>query len=100
MISMLARNWWAFLARGILAILFGLIALFTPGVTMFSLVLVFAASVSKARLEAAQTARTDFDFAAAAREQLPACREFHHQKFRWARPVADREIPKADSAQT
>ena len=43
MISMLARNWWAFLARGILAILYGMIALFTPGVTMFSLVLVFAA---------------------------------------------------------
>jgi uncharacterized membrane protein HdeD (DUF308 family) len=42
MISMLARNWWAFLARGVLAILFGLVALFTPGVTMFSLVLVFA----------------------------------------------------------
>ena len=37
MISMLARNWWAFVARGILAILFGLIALFVPGVTMLSL---------------------------------------------------------------
>jgi uncharacterized membrane protein HdeD (DUF308 family) len=43
MISMLARNWWAFVARGVLAILFGLIALFTPGVTMLSLVLLFAA---------------------------------------------------------
>lgn len=43
MISMLARNWWAFVARGILAILFGLIALFIPGVTMLSLVLLFAA---------------------------------------------------------
>jgi uncharacterized membrane protein HdeD (DUF308 family) len=42
MIAMLARNWWAFVARGIFAILFGLIALFTPGVTMLSLVLVFA----------------------------------------------------------
>ena len=41
--SMLARNWWAFVARGAFAILFGLIALFTPGVTMISLVLVFAA---------------------------------------------------------
>ena len=39
---MLARNWWAFVARGILAVLFGLIALFMPGVTMLSLVLVFA----------------------------------------------------------
>ena len=43
MISALARNWWAFVARGILAVLFGLIALFMPGVTMLSLVLVFAA---------------------------------------------------------
>jgi uncharacterized membrane protein HdeD (DUF308 family) len=43
MISMLARNWWAFVARGIFAVLFGLIALFMPGVTMLSLVLVFAA---------------------------------------------------------
>jgi uncharacterized membrane protein HdeD (DUF308 family) len=43
MLSVLARNWWAFVARGIFAVLFGLIALFMPGVTMLSLVLVFAA---------------------------------------------------------
>jgi uncharacterized membrane protein HdeD (DUF308 family) len=43
MISVLVRNWWAFVARGILAVLFGLIALFTPGITMLSLVFVFAA---------------------------------------------------------
>lgn len=43
MIQVLARNWWAFVIRGVLAILFGLIALITPGVTMLSLVLVFAA---------------------------------------------------------
>jgi uncharacterized membrane protein HdeD (DUF308 family) len=43
MISMLTRNWWAFVARGLFAVLFGLIALFMPGVTMLSLVLVFAA---------------------------------------------------------
>src|ERR1700743_3654649 len=35
-------NWWAFCARGVFAVLFGLIALFTPGVTMLSLVFVFA----------------------------------------------------------
>jgi uncharacterized membrane protein HdeD (DUF308 family) len=45
MFAMLARNWWAFVVRGLLAILFGLIALFMPGVTMLSLVLVFAAYV-------------------------------------------------------
>ena len=43
MISALIRNWWAFVARGALAILFGLYALFLPGVTMLSLVLLFAA---------------------------------------------------------
>jgi uncharacterized membrane protein HdeD (DUF308 family) len=43
MLSVLARNWWAFVVRGVFAVLFGLIALFLPGVTMLSLVLVFAA---------------------------------------------------------
>jgi len=43
MYATLARNWWAFIIRGVLAILFGLIALFAPGVTMLSLVIVFAA---------------------------------------------------------
>ena len=43
MYATLVRNWWAFVIRGILAILFGLIALFEPGVTMLSLVIVFAA---------------------------------------------------------
>jgi uncharacterized membrane protein HdeD (DUF308 family) len=42
MVSILVRNWWAFVARGVFAVLFGLIALFTPGVTMLSLVFVFA----------------------------------------------------------
>jgi uncharacterized membrane protein HdeD (DUF308 family) len=39
----LAKNWWAVGIRGVLGILFGLIALFLPGATMLSLVLVFAA---------------------------------------------------------
>ena len=39
----LARNWWAMALRGVLAIVFGLIALVFPGVTMLSLVIVFAA---------------------------------------------------------
>lgn len=41
--DLLARNWWAIGLRGVLAIVFGLIALFLPGATMLSLVLVFAA---------------------------------------------------------
>ena len=43
MSALLARNWWAVLLRGVAAILFGLVALFLPGVTLASLVLVFAA---------------------------------------------------------
>jgi uncharacterized membrane protein HdeD (DUF308 family) len=43
MSSVLADNWWAIAIRGVLAIVFGFIALFLPGATMLSLVLVFAA---------------------------------------------------------
>jgi uncharacterized membrane protein HdeD (DUF308 family) len=43
MIAALARNWWAIAIRGVVGILFGLVALFLPGATMLSLVLVFAA---------------------------------------------------------
>jgi uncharacterized membrane protein HdeD (DUF308 family) len=42
MSALLARNWWAVLLRGIAAIIFGVIALLLPGVTLASLVLVFA----------------------------------------------------------
>jgi len=45
LIAMLARNWWAIGIRGVIGILFGLVALFLPGATMLSLVLVFAAYV-------------------------------------------------------
>jgi len=43
MMAVLAQNWWAIGIRGVLAIVFGLIALFLPGATMLSLVIVFAA---------------------------------------------------------
>ncbi len=39
----LARNWWAVLIRGALALLFGLVALVLPGPTLASLVLLFGA---------------------------------------------------------
>ncbi|MBI1179179.1 MAG: HdeD family acid-resistance protein [Alphaproteobacteria bacterium] len=43
MSALLARNWWALAIRGVLAVLFGLLALFLPGATMISLALVFGA---------------------------------------------------------
>lgn len=38
---LLARNWWAFLLRGILAVVFGIYALFFPEAAFLTLVLVF-----------------------------------------------------------
>jgi uncharacterized membrane protein HdeD (DUF308 family) len=44
-VLLLAKNWWAIAMRGVLGILFGLVALFLPGATMLSLVLLFAAYI-------------------------------------------------------
>src|SRR4051794_31519815 len=43
MSAALAQNWWAIALRGVLAIIFGLIALFVPAATILSLVLLFSA---------------------------------------------------------
>lgn len=43
MCAVLAENWWAVAVRGVLGILFGLIALLAPGPTILSLVLLFSA---------------------------------------------------------
>lgn len=42
----LARNWWLIALRGVLGILFGLLALVFPGPTMLALVMLFAAYVA------------------------------------------------------
>src|SRR5579872_194543 len=41
--AVLAHNWWAVALRGVLGILFGIVALVLPGATMLSLALLFAA---------------------------------------------------------
>ncbi|WP_036348213.1 HdeD family acid-resistance protein [Microvirga sp. BSC39] len=43
MSSLLAQNWWAMALRGVFAIVFALIAFFSPGATILSLVLFFSA---------------------------------------------------------
>jgi uncharacterized membrane protein HdeD (DUF308 family) len=43
MSALLARNWWAVALRGVVAILFGLVALFIPGAVLLTLALLFAA---------------------------------------------------------
>ena len=41
MLQLLARRWWVSALRGVIAVLFGLLTFFIPGVTLISLVLLF-----------------------------------------------------------
>lgn len=41
MLQLLAKNWWIIAVRGVLAILFGILALALPGVTLLALVLLW-----------------------------------------------------------
>lgn len=43
MVEQLARNWWLVALRGVLAILFGILAYIWPGITLATLVLLFGA---------------------------------------------------------
>jgi len=42
-VEVLARNWWALALRGVVAILFGLVALYDTGMTLYVLVILFGA---------------------------------------------------------
>ncbi|HEV7990484.1 MAG TPA: HdeD family acid-resistance protein [Gemmatimonadaceae bacterium] len=39
----LSRNWWAVVLRGVAGVLFGIVAFFTPGITLTALVFLFGA---------------------------------------------------------
>ncbi len=43
MLNTMTRSWWIVLIRGILAIAFGALALFMPGLTLLALILIYAA---------------------------------------------------------
>jgi uncharacterized membrane protein HdeD (DUF308 family) len=45
MLEMLSRYWWAFVVRGIFAILFGILAYAWPGITLATLIILFGAYV-------------------------------------------------------
>ena len=45
MLAMMSKYWWLFVLRGVLAIAFGALAFFWPGITLAALVLLFGAYV-------------------------------------------------------
>ena len=45
MITMLSRNWWVLALRGVLAIIFGILAFVWPEITLLTLIYLFGAYV-------------------------------------------------------
>ena len=45
MFELLARNWWVFVVRGVIAVLFGIMAYAWPGITLATLIILFGAYV-------------------------------------------------------
>jgi uncharacterized membrane protein HdeD (DUF308 family) len=43
LVESLARNWWLLLLRGIVSVVFGILAFIWPGITLFALVLLYGA---------------------------------------------------------
>ena len=41
-VLLLARQWWTFVVRGVLALIFGVVALFVPGIALQAIILLFA----------------------------------------------------------
>jgi uncharacterized membrane protein HdeD (DUF308 family) len=41
MLELVARNWWVYIIRGLLALIFGLYAWFMPGMAMMALLMFF-----------------------------------------------------------
>jgi uncharacterized membrane protein HdeD (DUF308 family) len=50
MLHTLARNWWALALRRLVAVLFGLLTFILPGITLVTLVLLFGAYATIAKL--------------------------------------------------
>ena len=63
MSDILSRNWWAVALRGAAAVIFGILALIWPGITLYALVLIFGAYalVDGAFTLAAAAGRSDPD---------------------------------------
>ena len=76
MLAFMARNWWVLLIRGILAIVFGVLAFLWPGLALGSLVLLFGAyALLDEEGDAAKAGRSEAERYAEARGLAPDAME-------------------------